>query len=228
MELSDFYANRAKAIRNVANFLAVRIKARRVYGLKAVGDNYRKKFAEIVDKHSGDNLARADLIAEIIKNILTYATLAYEEGKAEGGQSGAVSAEEKQSIGAWVALQSTFAGGLADAIIEARTLEGEAAAAAMDDLIARVDMWQASLETMRLEGLASAADPMVKWVLDPAKQNCHTEGDTIGCVDLNNQRHKLSWFLERGYIPRTPGSKTTCEGWLCGCKLVDDSGVQVM
>lgn len=53
------------------------------------------------------------------------------------------------------------------------------------------------------------------------EQHCET------CASLNGTRHRMSWFVERDYIPQKPGAAMDCGGWRCQCTLVDTEGNQV-
>ena len=94
----------------------------------------------------------------------------------------------------------------------------------------RIPLWTASVEAAGAYGLASANGRMMgTWVLGKTEEHCEKTGDTMGCLQLNGQRHSLKWFTSHGYIPRQPGNKfITCGGWACDCSIVDDNGKKLM
>ena len=62
---------------------------------------------------------------------------------------------------------------------------------------------------------------MLTWNLGNTERHCKT------CVKLNGQRHRASWYISRGYIPRQPGANLACGGYFCDCRLVNDKGETV-
>lgn len=86
---------------------------------------------------------------------------------------------------------------------------------------ARLDIWANRFDDMRDFGRASGkADPKLKWVMDPAKENCPS------CVKLNGKVKRRSFWRAAGVKPRStwdgilPNPMLVCGGWLCGCRLV--------
>ena len=62
---------------------------------------------------------------------------------------------------------------------------------------------------------------MVTWHLGATEKHCKT------CAKLDGQRHKISWFMDRNYIPHTPGAGMDCGGYNCDCRLVDKDGNEI-
>ena len=62
---------------------------------------------------------------------------------------------------------------------------------------------------------------VVEWRLGATEKHCRD------CAKLDGQRHKISWFMDRNYIPHTPGSSTECQGYNCDCKLIDRNGDEI-
>lgn len=58
----------------------------------------------------------------------------------------------------------------------------------------------------------------VTWVLGSTEKHCKT------CASLDGKKHRISWFLDRDYIPRKPGAAMECGGYNCDCQLVDKDG----
>jgi hypothetical protein len=106
---------------------------------------------------------------------------------------------------------------------DAKQAEGDAKIKADAEVERRLAMWAAALMVLRVQGLASAqADMMVTWKYGET-EHCDT------CLNLNGQQHRLSWFTDKGFIPREPGSATLkCGGYNCQCGLYDRQGNQVM
>ena len=96
-------------------------------------------------------------------------------------------------------------------------------AAQRDILDNRIDFWTRSIEAAGAQGVASAqANAMGTWVYGDT-DHCST------CLKLNGQRHRVKWFVSKGYIPREPGSDTLeCNGFRCQCRVVDDKGKQLL
>jgi len=160
--------------------------------------------------------------------ILDLGPQAYIEGLREGG----VDAEElddddKATISAWVSNQQSYVNGFAADVV---------AAAGNDDaeraVLGRVPLWVAALEALGGLGFASAqGNMMMTWRLNAhhaTNEHCSTKDGKPGCDSLDGKRHRLTWWRQRGLIPRTPGGPTACGGWNCGCGLVDDNGELVL
>jgi hypothetical protein len=99
------------------------------------------------------------------------------------------------------------------------------------DLRKRGDFDAGAVAQARAEGYASALDGfaneammrgskniMLTWHLGATEKHCKT------CASLDGKRHKISWFVDRNYIPRKPGADLECGGYRCDCTLTDDNG----
>lgn len=121
--------------------------------------------------------------------------------------------EDRQRIDQWVSDQEAFIGGLATA---AQQATGDAKAQAA--LTGRVELWVSSLATLGMlaNGLAQS-DAIGRWIYGDTVDHCGT------CEMLAQGRpHRVSWYIENGYIPRENGSETLeCGGWKCDCSVVD-------
>jgi hypothetical protein len=85
--------------------------------------------------------------------------------------------------------------------------------------IARADGWTRGLDGFFNEAkLRGSNNKMVTWHLGATEKHCKT------CASLDGKRHKISWFVDRNYIPRKPGADLECGGYRCDCTLTDDSG----
>jgi hypothetical protein len=75
-------------------------------------------------------------------------------------------------------------------------------------------MWVDSLRTLGELGRAYARqNEKVQWTLGDTEVHCET------CLRLSHMKpHRVSWFTNRGYIPRQNGSAMLdCGGWQCDC-----------
>jgi hypothetical protein len=84
---------------------------------------------------------------------------------------------------------------------------------------------------MRADGYASRLDGiygeakmrgsknvMLTWNLGATEKHCKT------CAQLDGKSHKITWYIERDYIPRKSGAAMECGGWNCDCTLTDKDG----
>jgi hypothetical protein len=84
---------------------------------------------------------------------------------------------------------------------------------------ARAEGWGNGLDGFFNEAkLRGSNNKMVTWHLGATEKHCKT------CASLDGKRHKISWFVDRNYIPRKPGADLECGGYRCDCTLTDDSG----
>lgn len=189
---------------------------------KAIVDDYGADITRIAEGGIAGSQSEGEVETKIKRAIVAFALAAFLDGMAqEGAGEGDMTADDRAKVTDFILLQSGFAAGLAGAIIAARSADDKEAA--RRDVLARVVLWIASLEVLRLQGVASAGgDKMVTWRYGDT-DHCET------CLGLNGTRRRLSWFVERGYIPRQPNSDTLdCGGWNCQCGLFADDGSQVM
>src|SRR3990167_1506 len=196
----------------------------------SIDENYIDELREL---SSGDEKDSNKLRDAIIALLLLWAFKAYYDGMRAGGvddPEGEATASDRTAIDEWITAQTVFALGLAQAMAKAKQVEGDAKEKADAEVERRLAMWAAALMVPRVQGVASAqADMIVTWRYDPAKDHCEARDGRVSCEWLNGQTHRLSWFTDRGYIPREPGSQTLgCGGWECGCGLFDRQGNQVM
>lgn len=59
---------------------------------------------------------------------------------------------------------------------------------------------------------------LLTWHLGRTEKHCST------CAELDGQSHRISWYLDRNYIPRRPHASMECGGFRCDCTLTDKSG----
>jgi hypothetical protein len=148
---------------------------------------------------------------------------AFSEGMREGGIADPQSwmdDYERESVKAWIADQVGYVDNFADAVAAAKSADERKA------IIARVDLWVDALRSLGTQGEMSAKGNLPgTWEYDPNKEHCQAHDGRVSCAWLNGQRHRLKWFLSKGYIPQQKGSLTLgCGGWQCGCKIAGDDG----
>jgi len=203
------------------------VKLERERGIKSVKASIETNYAGELHKLAASDEKDSDKLKEaIIALLLFWAFKAYYDGMQAGGvedPEGEATASDRMTIDEWIAAQTIFALGLAQAMADAKQAEGDAKIKADAEVERRLAMWAAALMVLRVQGLASAqADMMVTWKYGET-EHCDT------CLNLNGQQHRLSWFTDKGFIPREPGSATLkCGGYNCQCGLYDRQGNQVM
>jgi HK97 family phage portal protein len=81
------------------------------------------------------------------------------------------------------------------------------------DTLARVGLWAGvGLSVYNLGLLFDPSDPFIKWVIDPAKDNCST------CLAQNGKVLRASEWRQLGLWPQ--GRMLECKGYNCGCRPV--------
>ena len=84
---------------------------------------------------------------------------------------------------------------------------------------ARADGYASALDGFAVEAqMRGSKNIVLTWRLGETEKHCAT------CSELNGQRHKISWYIDRDYIPRKSGCSLECGGWNCDCSLVDRNG----
>jgi hypothetical protein len=179
----------------------------------------------VVDAANGV-MGRQELRKEFTDLLQRVGPAVYYEGMVEGGISQPLEEsdeDDEKQMEDWVDGQSDYVTGFASDAAEVHELTGDARAAARDEMLDRVNIWVQSLNTLGGLGYASAKEnAMGTWVLGDT-EHCPT------CNELADQRHRLKWFVQRGYIPQEPGSDTLdCKGFRCQCYIEDDDGHRLL
>src|SRR3990170_281816 len=149
-----------------------------------------------------------------------YAPRVYGEGlRAAGIDIDEMDESDRENIAGWVAEQVTHVRDFANAVVDARKDK-----AAQSNLVSRVEMWVESLNTLGNLARASAqSNASGTWTLGRTKEHCDT------CNGLNGKRHRVKWFISRGYIPRQPASQILqCSGYNCECRILSDDGRRLL
>jgi hypothetical protein len=130
---------------------------------------------------------------------------AYGEGLREGGVAiEEMDASDKTAISEWVSAQASFVNDFARAVVEAGADEAQRPA-----ILTRLAQWVRSASDLGNTGyLSTKKNRPAIWHLGPTETHCKT------CVGLDGKRHRVSWFLERGYLPHVPGNTVlACNGY---------------
>lgn len=152
-----------------------------------------------------------------------FAPQVYEEGMREGGIDeidDEDQADMDEAVNDWLGCQFEHINQFAKDV-EAAKSDKDGRAPILD----RVAMWVDSLRSLGDLGKAYALkNERGQWILGETEQHCNT------CLKLSQMKpHRLSWFTDRGYIPRQNGSDTLdCGGWLCDCSIVNKKGDQLL
>lgn len=158
------------------------------------------------------SLAHKDMLRALAPQV-------YFEGMLQGGvEQTEADDDDRQAIADWIADQSQYTLGLAQAIMDAKKDKP-----LQEQVYARIDKWLLALRALGAQGYASAqGNAMGTWKYGET-EHCDT------CRALNNQRKRLKTWVKQGLIPQQPGSVTLdCGGWNCLCKIVDDKGNQLL
>lgn len=159
--------------------------------------------------------------------ILTAFDLAYYTGYIDnGGNVSEMSADDTQWIIERTAAEVGYIDGVFLNLREMRVAGDED----LEEFIwQRAANYANTLDGIYAEGKARALrDIYVTFRLGETEEHCEPSPGKYGCAALNGKRHKLRWFIDRGIIPQSPGSNTTCGGWRCACTLIDSDGNQVI
>lgn len=153
---------------------------------------------------------------------------AYDAGMEEGGADPAEKDDtDEQAVTDWETEQNSHVADLWAAVKQLRTdrktLGKDEYNARQLTINNRLAQWGESLRNLWSLAKANAQRNMtVVWKVGPT-EHCAT------CAELNGQRHRLKWFLDKGYIPQENGSDMLdCHGFNCQCTLEDLKGNTVM
>lgn len=152
-----------------------------------------------------------------------FAPQVYEEGLREGGFDDIDDEDQAvmdEMVGDWLGGQFEHINSFAKDVEAIKGNKDE-----RPKIIDRVAQWVDSLRSLGHLGKAYALkNERGQWVLGETEQHCET------CLKLSKMKaHRLSWFTERGYIPRQNGSETLeCGGWVCDCEIQNKKGDRLL
>lgn len=188
-------------------------------GVEGYVAEYDNLLTALIRKAWRGDITAGEMAAEHRRILKNLAPGCYYAGIQDGGVDQSEADEtDRQTIADWTTEQSSHTLDFAKAARDAGKDK-----AARDAVKARADMWLAAMLALGNLGRASAqANAMGEWIVGPT-EHCST------CAKLNGQRHRVKWFVSKGYIPREPGSDTLeCNGFRCQCRVVDDKGKQLL
>jgi len=156
----------------------------------------------------GHRTSKADFRRQMKGQIRDYARegfrVAWEEG---GGDVAEAKPDELGKIQDWAKEQQSHVNDFADWLTDKES--------DLDAVPDRVALWAAAYESF-LNDIKTLAmgDPIGEWRYGDT-EHCET------CLELNGQKHRVSWFTERGYYPRKPGAELDCGGYRCQCEILN-------
>lgn len=187
---------------------------------------YRDQLTNFVHEALNGSMDALDLRRAHREMIRRLGPSAYTEGLREGGvPAEELDAADRRAITEWMTGQFAHVNKFAADAVAARGDDGKRA-----NIMTRLGMWVESMQTLGGMGLMSAQkNRMGTWYLGPTEKHCITKNGRIGCANLHGKRHRLSWFLSRGLIPRQPGSAILgCQGFMCLCEIRGDDGTKLI
>src|SRR3990167_684935 len=156
----------------------------------------------------GHRTSKADFRRQMKGQIRDYAREGFRVAWAEGGGDVAeAKPDELAKIDEWKNEQQSHVNDFADWLTNKES--------DLDTVPDRVALWAASYESY-LNDIKTAAmgDPMGEWEYGDT-EHCDT------CLELNGQRHRVSWFKDQNYYPQKPGADMDCGGYRCQCEVVN-------
>ena len=169
---------------------------------------YTDDLGELIQSllRGGHRTSKADFRREMKGQIRDYARegfrVAWEEG---GGDVAEAKPDELAKIDEWRTEQQAHVNDFSDWLT--------AKDSDLDAVPDRVALWGAAYASF-LNDIKTLAmgDPVGEWEYGDT-EHCDT------CLELNGQRHRVSWFTERNYYPRKPGAELDCGGYRCQCQV---------
>ncbi len=197
--------------------LAEALSGFEVKARNAISD-YRMWFRYWLGRVQEGGIAPDEFHSKHRQVIQFLAEQAYTDGLLRGGVNEPLDADDILAVNIWISGQLRHTWGFAEAVATAVETGNWA------DVETRKQMWIDAMAELEGRGFASAkGNMMVTWRLGATEEHCAT------CSWLHGQRHRLKWFIGRGYIPQQNASETLeCGGWRCLCGLYDDNGKRVL
>lgn len=199
--------------------------------VEGVVDEYLSDLTRLFKRVWDDDLLPSGAASSHRALIKADAEPAFTEGLIEGGvDEPELSDEDNETIGEWKSVQLESVKGLWDDVEYTlrKFTNGVITSAELklrrDGYLSRLDVWARALRDLAGKGKASALkDAMVTWRLGDTELHCRV------CNRLDGTKKRLSWFMDKGYIPQEIGSETlTCGGYHCLCELRDSRGRVVL
>ena len=168
------------------------------------GDNLGDLIQELL--RGGRRLSKADFRRDMKKLVKDWAKQVFEVGWEEGGGDVAdVESDDLALLEGFVSEQQGFVNEFSDWLTDKES--------DLDAVPDRVALWASSMANLGQQAKARAmGDPVGEWEYGDT-EHCDT------CLELNGQRHRVSWYVKRDYNPRTPGAAMDCGGYRCQCQV---------
>lgn len=158
---------------------------------------------------------RSEMAAAVSRAYIETADVAYSEGSGELPLDADTAAWARAQLDA----QLAYIDQLFEDLRELRK-SGDFDAGAVAE--ARAAGYASGLDGFYNEAvLRGSKNMMVEWVLGGTEKHCKD------CAKLAGQKHRISWYIERDYIPRKNGAAMECGGYNCDCSLIDKDGNEV-
>lgn len=141
-------------------------------------------------------------------------TLTVYAGWADGGGEGPIPAGLQSWLNGRIEKELEYVN---EVFVKLKALRAKGDKSALEAFAqARAEGYANSLYGIYNEGKAWALkDEWGTWQYGPT-EHC------VDCLRLNGKRHKLSWFIKNGWIPRS--SQLACTGRHCQCQILSDKG----
>ena len=180
--------------------------------IASVASGYRSELESAVELVYRGRSTAVALVDRMGSLIAEYAERIFREGFEDGGADfEEMTAEERSALDDWRNTQLDHTRSFAEAVEAAQDVP------AREQIARRVDMWVGSLRGLgELARGYALKNRTGVWRLGETEEHCST------CSRLNGGRHRVSWYIERNYIPRQNGSETLeCKGFQCLCGVYD-------
>lgn len=155
---------------------------------------------------------RERMATAVSRAYIETADMAYVEGGGELPLDEDTAAWAREQLN----MQLGYVDGLFDDLKELRKSGGYDAGTTAN---ARADGYANALDGFANEArMRGSRNIMLTWHLGATEKHCKD------CAKLDGQSHRISWYIDHGYIPRKPGAAMECGGWNCDCSLTDKKG----
>lgn len=175
--------------------------------LQATRLDFESDFEDLLAAARADETTRRRFGIVLRALIARYGREALIDGKAEAGVlERELNEDEQKQFAAQLARQARYVSDFSQTLFHAGISDAEAAQ--------KPAMWfNKTIYPFYLDGLESGnRNGMYEWVLGRTEKHCTT------CLSLNGQRHRMSWYIRRGLLPKS--EKLECKGFNCDCALV--------
>jgi hypothetical protein len=161
--------------------------------------------------------------ADTLNRMIAAVSKAYIETADAGYQEAGAELPLDADTAAWARAQLDAQFGFIDELFESLKQirkDGDFDAGAI--AAARADSYSSALDGFYNEALLRGnKNVSAVWRLGATEKHCKT------CASLDGQSHRISWYIERDYIPRKSGCALDCGGWNCDCRLETKNGEEI-